>query len=266
MNTYQKKRDQFTKRVVGVAAVILFIYSVIQLQILPERIINSWDRSQHLILGMFPPSLDAPIDIFGAALESLHVAVMGTVIGIVFSAILACLAARNLSPHISVSYAVKGFAAFVRAVPALIWAILFIIAVGLGPTPGILALAVNSIGMLVKVYAEAIEEMDVSIIEALKATGATQFQVIMQGVLPTMMSAFISWSVFRFDVNIRYAAVLGVVGAGGIGWELIRASRIMAYDQVLGVTLVIFGMIIGMEFLTRYLKKRTDLVSAKAAN
>ncbi|GAE26431.1 phosphonate ABC transporter [Halalkalibacter wakoensis JCM 9140] len=120
--------------------------------------------------------------------------------------------------------------------------------------------------MLVKVYAEAIEEIDKGVIEAIKATGGSQFQVIMQGVLPTIMSAFISWSVFRFDVNIRYAAVLGIVGAGGIGWELVRASRVMAYDQVLGVTLVIFGMIISMEFLTRYLKKRSDVVSAKAAS
>ncbi|MDV2685763.1 phosphonate ABC transporter, permease protein PhnE [Alkalihalophilus lindianensis] len=266
MNDYQKKRDQLTKRIIGFGAVVLFIYSILQLEILPERIIKSWERSQHLILGMVPPSLNDPIDIFGAALESLHVAVMGTLLGIIFSAVLACLAARNLSPHISVSYVVKGFAAFVRAVPALIWAILFIVAVGLGPTPGILALAINSVGMLVKVYAEAIEDIDTSVIETIKATGASQFQVIMQGIVPTMMSAFISWSVFRFDVNIRYAAVLGVVGAGGIGWELVRASRVMAYDQVMGVTLVIFGMIISMEFLTRYLKKRTDLVAAKAAN
>ncbi|MDV2583688.1 PhnE/PtxC family ABC transporter permease, partial [Alkalibacillus haloalkaliphilus] len=83
-------------------------------------------------------------------------------------------------------------------------------------------------------------DIDTSVIETIKATGASQFQVIMQGIVPTMMSAFISWSVFRFDVNIRYAAVLGVVGAGGIGWELVRASRVMAYDQVMGVTLVIF--------------------------
>jgi phosphonate transport system permease protein len=189
---------------------------------------------------------------------------MGTLWGIVFSIVLAMFAAKNVAPHISISYGVKAFAAFVRAVPALIWALLFIIAIGLGPTPGILALAVNSVGMLLKVYAEAIEEIDQGVIEALKATGASKFQIVMQGVIPSVMSIIISWSIFRFDINIRYAAVLGVVGAGGIGWELVRASRIMAYDEVLGITLVIFAMILCAELLARYLKNKSDKVTLKA--
>ncbi|MED3645426.1 phosphonate ABC transporter, permease protein PhnE [Halalkalibacterium halodurans] len=266
MSQWAQQKNRTTKQIIGFLAAVFFLYSMFYLEIVPERVIQSWERSQSLILGMFPPTLDEPIDVLGAALESLHVAVMGTVLGVIFSIMLACFAAKNLAPHWSVSYLVKGFAAFVRAVPALIWALLFIVAVGLGPIPGILALAVNSIGMLVKVYAEAIEEIDHGVIEALQATGANRVHVIMQGVIPTIMSAFISWSVFRFDVNIRYAAVLGIVGAGGIGWELVRASRVLAYDQVLGITLVIFAMIIVMEFLTRYLKQRSDLVLAKASN
>src|SRR5699024_1876305 len=113
----------------------------------------------------------------------------------------------------SISYLVKSVAAFIRAVPALIWALLFIVAIGLGPTTGILALAVNSFGMLMKVYAEAIEEIDDSLIDALKATGASKIQIVMQGIIPSMLRIFITWSIFRFDINIRYAAVLGIVGA-----------------------------------------------------
>src|SRR5690606_29408103 len=135
--------------------------------------------------------------------------------GIIFSIILAVFAARNLTPHISISYLIKGFAAFIRAVPSLIWAILFIIAVGLGPTPGIMAIAVSSIGMLLKNYAEAIEEVDIGVIEAIRATGGTMTHIILQGVIPSIINIFVSWSLFRFDINIRYAAVLGIVGAGG---------------------------------------------------
>ncbi|QKS72493.1 phosphonate ABC transporter, permease protein PhnE [Paenalkalicoccus suaedae] len=244
---------------------LFFVFSLLQVGIIDPVIFDAFGRVQHILGIMVPPTLNEPIDVFGAAVESLQIAVMGTLWGIIFSIVLAMLAAKNLAPHISISYAVKGFAAFVRAVPALIWALLFIIAVGLGPTPGILALAVNSIGMLVKVYAEAIEEIDMGIIDGLKATGASKVQIIMQGIIPSIMSIFISWSVFRFDINIRYSAVLGVVGAGGIGWELVRASRVMAYDQVLGVTLVIFAMVLSAELLTRYLQKRADTANLRAA-
>ncbi|WP_054635026.1 ABC transporter permease [Thalassobacillus sp. C254] len=118
--------------------------------------------------------------------------------------------------------------------------------------------------MLVKVYAENLEEIDMGVVEALQAAGASKFQVITQAIMPTIMSAFISWSVFRFDINIRYAAVLGVVGAGGIGWELVRASRLLAYDQMLAITLVIFAMILTIEMITRFLKQRADTVTSKA--
>ncbi|MFA9560011.1 phosphonate ABC transporter, permease protein PhnE [Evansella sp. AB-rgal1] len=265
MSHIRNYKENQTKIIIGLLAFFFFVFSLFKIGIIDERILQAFSRAEHLVKGMFPPTLDEPIDIFGAAIQSLQVAVMGTFWGVIFSIALAVFAAKNLSPHISISYLVKGFAAFVRAVPALIWAILFIIAVGLGPTPGILALAVNSIGMLLKVYAEAIEEIDHGVIDAMRATGASKFQVIMQGIIPSIMTIFISWSVFRFDINLRYAAVLGVVGAGGIGWELVRASRVMAYDQVLGVTLVIFGMILAAEMITRYLQKRTDLVNVRAS-
>ncbi|OIJ21284.1 phosphonate ABC transporter, permease protein PhnE [Anaerobacillus alkalidiazotrophicus] len=264
MNQLINKKKQTTNQMIVWLLFVFFIFSLLQVGILDERIFQAFSRVEGLLLGMFPPVVNEPIDVAGAAIESLQIAIMGTLWGIIFSIALAMFAAQNLTPHISISYALKAFGAFVRAVPALIWALLFIIAIGLGPTPGILALAINSIGMLIKVYSEAIEEMDTGLIDALRATGASKFQIVMQGIIPSIMSIFISWSIFRFDINIRYSAVLGVVGAGGIGWELVRASRIAAYDQVLGITLVIFGMILLAELLTRFLKERADLATAKA--
>ncbi|AXF55901.1 phosphonate ABC transporter, permease protein PhnE [Salicibibacter kimchii] len=266
MSEMKKEKNQTTQHLIITVAAVLFFFSLFQLDVISETFLASFDGLLGITSTMFPPTIDEPIDIFGAAVESLQVAIMGTVFGILFSIFLAAFAARNLAPHWSISYAVKAFAAFVRAVPALIWALLFIVAVGLGPTPGILALAVNSIGMLVKIYAESIEEIDESVLDAVKATGASKFQVIMQGVVPMLLSTFISWSVFRFDINIRYAAVLGVVGAGGIGWELVRASRMLAYDQMLAITLVIFGMILAVEMLTRFMKGRAIQVNAKASS
>jgi phosphonate transport system permease protein len=264
VNIHEKKKDRLTKNIIWGLGIVYLVFSLLKIGIIDPRIFQAFSRAEMLLSGMFPPTISEPIDIGLAAIESLQVAIMGTVLGIFFSIILAMLAARNLAPHISISYAVKSIAAFVRAVPALIWALLFIIAIGLGPTTGVLALAVNSIGMLLKVYAEAIEEIDDALIDALKATGASKFQIIMQGIVPSIMGIFITWSIFRFDINIRYAAILGIVGAGGIGWELIRASRVMAYDQVLGITIVIFVMILGVELITRFMKRRYEIVQRRA--
>lgn len=261
-----KQRDNLTKYIFWFCLTVIFVLGMLHLNITPERLLSSLERGQHILSVMLPPSLDEPRSIGEAALESVQVAIVGTVFGIIFSIILAVFAARNLTPHISVSYLIKAFAGFVRAVPALIWAILFIIAVGLGPVPGIMALAVNSIGMLLKVYAEAIEEIDPGVIEAIRATGGNRFQVVMQGVIPSIMGIFVSWSVFRFDINMRYAAVLGVVGAGGIGFELMRAAKLSDYSQVLGVTFVIFVMIISIEYISRFVKNSFDSATVKASS
>lgn len=264
MKQYHQQKKRINLLLIIGLGVFFFIFSIIQLGIGPQRLLESTSRLQRVTNGMFPPEIYDSIRIGSAALESLQIAVLGTFWGIIFSLVLSIFAAKNLSPHWTISYAVKGFAALVRSIPALIWALLFIVAVGLGPTPGILALAVNSIGMLVKVYAETIEEVEKGTIEAIKATGGGKFQVIMQGVFPSISSIFITWSVFRFDINIRYAAVLGIVGAGGIGWELVRASQIMAYNEMLGITIVIFLIVLGSEMFTRVLKNWSEMGTAKA--
>ena len=249
------------KNIIIFLAVSFLILSVLQLGIGPSQFLQSTDRALMVFNTMVPPVLNDPINILGAAVESMQVAIVGTVLGIVISLILSLFAAKNLAHSKSISYLIKSFAAFVRAVPALIWALLFIIAIGLGPAPGILALAVNSIGMLVKVYAESLEEMDMSPIEALESAGASKFQIVFQGIIPSIISTFIAWSVFRFDINIRYSAILGVVGAGGIGWELVRASSMARYDQALAVTIVIFIMVMLAEWCSNYLKHRTNLAT-----
>ncbi|MCL7746852.1 phosphonate ABC transporter, permease protein PhnE [Halalkalibacter alkaliphilus] len=261
-NTKQPKKTQ--NLIFLFLAIAFFVFSMLQLNIVPERILSSIDRMQYVLSNMFPPVLNEPIDIAGAAIESIQVAILGTIFGVIISIILAVFAAKNLTPSRYISYAIKSFAGFVRAVPALVWALLFIVAVGLGPTPGILALAINSVGMLVKVYAEALEEIDMGVVEALDSAGASRLQVILQGVIPSILSAFIAWSLFRFDVNIRYSAILGVVGAGGIGWELMKAAQMARYNEALMVTIVIFLMVMSAELISEYFKKRTTAATAAA--
>jgi phosphonate transport system permease protein len=193
-----------------------------------------------------------------AAVETIQIAILGTVFGIMLSVPLAFLGARNVTPIGWASWLIKGIGALERAVPSLIWAILFIVAVGFGPTAGIMALAVGSVGMLLKAYAESIEEVPEGPIEALRAMGATKFQIAFQGVLPAVLPVFVAWSVFRWDINVRYSTLLGIVGAGGLGFDLIRAARTASYDRALGISLVILVIIMGSELLSNWLQQRIE--------
>ena len=253
-----RTRERLTKGIFWACMAAIFVFSALQLGIVPERLLSAAPRVGFIMNIMLPPVIDGPMGVAQAAVESLQIAILGTVFGIILSLVLGFFAARNVTPIGPLSWGIKAFAGFVRAVPALVWALLFIIAVGFGPIPGILALAVNSIGMLAKVYAEAIEEIPAGPIEALRSCGASRTQIAIQGVLPSVVRTFIAWSVFRFDINIRYSAILGVVGAGGIGWELVRASQMGAYDRALGVTLVIFVMVMAAEFWSQWMRGRVD--------
>lgn len=251
-------RRRLTRRILWLLAAAVFVLSVLQLGIVPERLAEAVPRALFVGGRMWPPVIEDPAHLGVAVMESLQIAVVGTVFGILLSVPLALLAARNISPLGPLCVAVKALAGFVRAVPALVWALLFVMAVGLGPEAGVLAIGVNSIGMLVKVYAESLEEIPMGPVESLRATGASRTQIAFQAILPSVVRLFIAWSVFRFDINVRYSTILGVVGAGGIGWELARAASLSRYDIALGITVVIFLMVMGTELISQWLRRRVD--------
>ena len=131
----------------------------------------------------------------------------------------------------------------------------------MGPFPGILALAFNSTGMLVKVFAQSIEELDEGIFEGMKATGASWLQIIFQGILPSVTTALMAWSIFRFEIDFRYATILGMVGAGGIGWELTSAMRVYRLQEavLLLIIIVIFLMVFSAEMIGNRVKKMMQI-------
>ena len=245
---------------IGVLAliVVLLVHSLLQLGLDVDRMVRGFSQIQAFLERAFPPDYETLPRLWGPAIATVQIAILGTLIGIVLSLVLGALAASNLTPHWTIGFLLKTFFALTRAIPALIWALLFIAAVGLGPLPGILALGVNSIGMLGKIFAEAFEEVDPGVIEAIRATGGNPLQVVVQGVIPQAMPTLVSWSIFRLDINIRYSSILGIVGAGGIGWELSRASRMGDYASAITVTLVIFLTVYVIELITDQLRKRVQ--------
>src|SRR6202035_5805975 len=143
-----------------------------------------------------------------------------------------------------------------RAVPDLVWALFFVTAVGLGPFPGGLALAVHSVGMLGRLFAETIEQMDMAPIDALALTGARRIQIFTHGIIPSVLPSLLGISLYRLDENIRGSLVLGFVGAGGLGFELLTAMNLFQYRTVSMTLLVIFALVIMAERLSAALRRR----------
>jgi phosphonate transport system permease protein len=164
--------------------------------------------------------------------ETIEMAVIATAIALVLSLPLAVLSARTVSPHPLVFALGRGLLSLIRALPELVWALVFVSAVGLGPLPGILALAVVTVGFMGKVFAEAIEVVDPRPVEGVAAHGARRWQVLGFAVLPQALPDLLGSTLYVLDHNVRAAAILGLVGAGGIGYDMVMAMRLFEYDRL----------------------------------
>jgi len=165
--------------------------------------------------------------------ETIFMGMMATVFGIIFSIPVSFLAARNIMSGswttITIYYVTRTVLNIIRAIEPLIWAIIAVVWVGLGPFAGIIALTIHSIAALGKLYSEAIEGIDPGPIEAVQATGANRLQTIMFAVVPQMIVPFVSFSIYRWDINVRMSTIIGLVGGGGIGFILIQYIRLLDY-------------------------------------
>ncbi len=238
----------------GGAATAFFVFSLIQLNLDYGKLLEGAEKFARTASLMVPPDASQWKYVLAAAAESVQVAILGTVLAIAAAFFLAFLAAENITPHPAVAWAVRGAASLLRAIPTLIWALIFIVAVGMGPLPGVLAIMVGAVGSLVKVFAQSLEEVDGGVIEALRSTGAGWLAIVIQGVLPCALSALLAWCVMRFEGDLAESTILGAVGAGGIGFELSHAMRSYKFDQALFVGIVIFVMVFSVELVSNRLK------------
>jgi len=172
-------------------------------------------------------------------LDTLAMSIGGTAIAVALSLPLAFLAARTTAPHPVVYQAARMVLNLLRAIPELIMGILFVAAVGFGALPGVIALGLHSAGMVAKFFAEAVEHADPRPIEAARAAGASELQVIARAILPQVLPQMADTTIYRWEYNFRASTVMGAVGAGGIGLELIGSLRILDYPQVLAILIAI---------------------------
>jgi len=244
------------KFVVLVLAAGFFIQSVVAVEFSPVAFAQGLPDLFNLVYRMFPPSIEYVPRAASAALQTVQMALVGTVVGALLSVPLAFLGARNVMPHALLYQAARSIVGFVRSIPDLIWGLIFVSAVGLGPFPGTVALAIGSIGMLGKLYAEAIEEIDPGQVEALRSTGAHPLQTLALGVVPQVVPSMVALTLYRWDINIRDSIVLGLVGAGGIGFELQTSMRLFRYPEVLTMIVVILVIVLVVENLSNYVRAK----------
>lgn len=239
---------------VGTAAFVVVSSGHVDLS--AERLWNGLPGIARILGQMFPPDLDRWQPIGLALLETFQMAVVGTALGVLISLPLAILAARGLSPHPVVYYAFRGLISFFRTVPDLIWALFFVIAVGLGPAAGTLAIMIDTIGFCGRFFAEAMEETEPGPREALDAIGASRLGTIFSAVVPQALPSFVATSLFALEKSTRSSVVLGLVGAGGIGIELKVAMDLFSYDLAATIIIAVFALVLVVEQTSSRLRQR----------
>jgi len=188
--------------------------------------------------------------------ETLLIAYVGTALGALGAFFLGFLAAANVTPRPWLRIAVRRFCELCRTVPELVFALMFVIAFGLGPMAGVLAVAIHSLGALGKLFAEVVENIDMKPVEGVYATGAPWHVAMRFGALPQTMSNFVSYALLRFEINVRGATVMGFVGAGGIGVDLIEAIRKFYYSDVSAILVLIVITVSVIDTATGYVRHR----------
>jgi phosphonate transport system permease protein len=245
-----------TRCVLLLLAIAVVVQAFIVVEARPQDLITGVHGMADLIWRAIPPDFSKLPDAVWPTLQTVDIALFGTLVGIVIAVPLALLAAANVTPSRFAYYAARAVIGFTRAVPDLVWALLFVTAVGLGPFPGGLALGVHSVGMLGRLFAETIEQMDMAPIQALELTGARRIQVFSHGIIPTILPSLLGISLYRLDENIRSSLVLGFVGAGGIGFQLLTAMNLFQYQEVSLLLIIIFAIVLAAERMSAELRAR----------
>jgi len=252
--------DKIKKTAIFVILIIVFVHSFIMLDLNLARFATRLVENTWPVVSMMVMSFDASVlpEAIMEMFVSLALAVAALFVGFWISIVLAFLAASNTAPNKIVATVIKGFMAIIRAVPSLVWLLMIVASIGFGNTAGMVGLLLSTCGYLVKSFAASIEEKGSETIEALRATGAPWVIIVIKGVLPGVLSPFLSWSSIRFEANIAESIGLGMVGVGGIGALLMRNIRSNNFGRIMAVLTVIFIVLLIVEILSIALRRRIN--------
>lgn len=249
--------EKLARYAIYLGTVMAVVWSARQIEIIPEFLADAPEQTLDLFRRMWPFDWKHyPKAVHAALIETFHIATLGTLLAILLAIPVALMAARNITRSKTLNLVATFLLVSSRSVNSLIWALLFVAMFGPGALSGVLAIAFRSIGFVGKLLAEALEEARPGTIEALQSTGASGPAILIKGYWPQVEPSFWGIALFRWDINIRESAVLGLVGAGGIGVALEAALSNLYWDQVGLILGVIFAVVIVVEIVTSAIRKR----------
>jgi phosphonate transport system permease protein len=241
---------------VGVpVALVILVWSFVGAEFNFAKLGEGAANMGDFLARLFPPTWDKFGTIVELLVETLQMAVVGTVLGAVLSLVVAFGAASNLAPR-WLYYPTRWLMNIIRSLPDLVFALMFVSAVGLGPFAGILAMTIGSIGSIGKIFAEAMESVDDGPVTAMRAVGASRRQVVQYGVLPQAAPMLVSYTLLLFEGNVRGATILGMVGAGGIGLELTTAMKMYDYGHLSAIVICIIVLVTIIDQLSAIIRRR----------
>lgn len=263
MSEAHRLRTQERGRTLGMALVLLALVAFTwnRTSFDPGALIQNADQISRILGGFAHPDFTALVDpILIKTLETIYVAILGTVLGALIAIPVSFLGARNLMRRNAlgtvVYFIVRFVLSVIRAIPTLVWAIVYVIVVGIGPFPGVLALTTFSVGLIAKLFSEAIEAIDIGQVDALTATGANPLQVVIHGVVPQVTPYMVAHVLYTFEVNIHSSTYLGLVGAGGLGLILEQYVGLFLYPDLAMWVIVVVIMTTAIDYASAAIRRR----------
>jgi phosphonate transport system permease protein len=251
----KKSKSVWFWMIIAVLLITLVVgWSVVEIDL--YKLFTRFGNAGGIMKGIFNPNFGIFTQCLTALAETIFLALLATLFAIPFAFVISFFAARNLMPRTFIGNAVyiiiRTIATIFRSIEAIVWAIIFSVWVGIGPFAGMLALMIHSIAALTKLYSEQIENIDPGPVEAVKATGARTIQVWIYAVVPQIISPFLAFTIYRWDINVRMATIVGFVGGGGIGLLLLQQQQLLRWQNV-GIIMWLIALVVWI----------MDMVSAK---
>lgn len=244
--------------IIGLAIILLYIWIFSGIDINWSRALSdkTLENTGKIIPQFFKPDATYGRKVISYMLETLFIAYAGSLIAAILAVPFAFFAATNIMNNRLLSTAGKWVLNAIRTFPEILLALVFVVAIGPGPFAGVMAIGLHSIGMLGKLYTEAIESIDMNVVQAMEANGANKIQILFYAIIPQVIPEFLSYAIYRFEINVRASTILGLIGAGGIGTLIIIASTNRNWDQIGMILIVIILVVTIIDYLSTAIRKK----------
>nr|MDK2850178.1 phosphonate transport system permease protein [Candidatus Cloacimonadota bacterium] len=256
----EEKVKGFWQYEAALAILLSIVMAWVIVEVRPLAFITQGSNTTAILKGLFNPNTEQLVPMLAALVETIYLALLATVLAIPFAFLLSFFAAKNLMFDSLIGrivyFLIRTISTIFRSIEAIVWAIIFVVWVGIGPFAGMLALWIHSVAALIKLYSEQIENIDPGPVEAIKATGASTLQIWRYAVAPQILAPYLAFTIYRWDINVRMATIVGFVGGGGIGLALYQQQQMLSWRNV-GLIIWLIALVVWiMDIFSGYIREK----------